>query len=234
MSFLYFLYRWRFTSNPVKLHRLYYCTFGGKLPWEDWQRFRVNSKLDARLVQFCGWGYQISAEEVEKFLDLCGKCHNWAVITCYELSADKFLSLAVLCFLRWDMWIVSLFAVILEVYVYWIGSILTDVVEIIVQLIDTLLFVLILIDTANMRSDTLKKNQEEKKKAGHSDSIHEIMKLVSTVFLWCVYFIGIRVRASYQFLLLLFTAFIISLGMRLFVDKKPDAVALPTKVVDDE
>ena len=54
----------------------------------------------------CGFDFPgVPDEDIKKTLQLCGRCHNWALITLCELSADKFLSISMLSFLRWDVWI---------------------------------------------------------------------------------------------------------------------------------
>ena len=47
-----------------------------------------------------------SREDIIQFLRTCGKCHNWAVITIYHLSKDKFFGLGLLLLLRWETWVV--------------------------------------------------------------------------------------------------------------------------------
>ena len=62
----------------------------------------------------CGFGFPgVPDEDIKKTLELCGRCHNWALITLCELSADKFLSMSMLSFLRWDVWILLALATLL-------------------------------------------------------------------------------------------------------------------------
>jgi hypothetical protein len=46
-------------------------------------------------------------------LPVSGACHNWAQTTIYELSSDKYFSFAILAFLRWEVWILSIFFALL-------------------------------------------------------------------------------------------------------------------------
>lgn len=76
------------------------------------RRDDVKVAKTATLQANCGYAVspQIADNEILQLLRTCGKCHNWALITIYEISAHKFLSLTILSPFRWDVWIL-LFAI---------------------------------------------------------------------------------------------------------------------------
>jgi hypothetical protein len=60
-----------------------------------------------------GFAYPgIQNDDIKALLKSCGKCHNWAQITLYEISADKFFSSCMVLFLRWDAWLIYLISVV--------------------------------------------------------------------------------------------------------------------------
>eukprot|EP01038_Epipyxis_sp_PR26KG_P017473 gene17473-24182_t len=52
-----------------------------------------------------GMAVILEEEKILQKLQACGKCHDWAVISLYLLSCNKFLTYAVLTPLRWTTWL---------------------------------------------------------------------------------------------------------------------------------
>lgn len=61
---------------------------------------------------FASYAFTLSGDRIEKALASCGRCHNWAILSIYQLSVDKFFSFAMLLFWRWDFWVLTVMFVI--------------------------------------------------------------------------------------------------------------------------
>ena len=130
----------------------------------------------------CGFGFPgVPDEDIKKTLELCGRCHNWALITLCELSADKFLSMSMLSFLRWDVWIliaVAIFPLPANVIA---GFDLTGAF-----VVDPLFLGLVIYDIVNMSRERLAYNrrraQEELRATWRSG-----LKLIAIAIVWPAY-----------------------------------------------
>ena len=88
-----------------------------------------------------GWAVKYQEEQVMQKLEACGKCHDWAVVSLYLLSYDKFLTYSVLTPLRWTTWITL--AVSIGISVFQVPSIyklyiITDSLHLLLTLVDVL------------------------------------------------------------------------------------------------
>jgi len=65
----------------------------------DWLR-------KAMFAPCVGLAVQHEKKQLMQKLQACGKCHDWAVVSLYLLSYNKFLTYSVLTHLRWTTWII--------------------------------------------------------------------------------------------------------------------------------
>jgi hypothetical protein len=178
-SAIFFAYHCLFTDKYYQLPQLTYCISYPSDPFHAALQYKTNvwhyafprdksvavdrsyalspvaipigKGSDARLNQPCGFAYvDFDDSNINKLLASCGRCHNWAIISCYEMSADKFFSLSMLSFLRWDMWIVSGLSLLFAPLSLTVAGAMADL----------LLIVLLTVDTMNMDKLQLRKNQE--------------------------------------------------------------------------
>jgi hypothetical protein len=105
-------------------------------------------------------GAGVETVELEQILELSDQCHNWAQITIYELSADKFFSFAMLLFLRAEVWVLELFSIVCS-----IGDV--------APLVDLLFIVIVTWDTWNVRVEHLQTNKDRCAKNHQSSQRHD-------------------------------------------------------------
>ena len=162
----------------------------------------------ANWEQPVGFAIDCTKEQIEKFLEVCGRCHQYAVITCYELSYDKFFSWSVLLFLRYDMWILIVGCLVLCPITFILF------VDFSGFLIDVLFEIIILIDVANLNAKQLHSNR----KSRSSTTRLEALKFILLICIWYSYELylpnTIMLYPSAQFLLLIGIIFSGSLCMR--------------------
>ena len=81
---------------------------------------------------------------INQRLEVCGKCHDWAVSVVYVLSCHKFLSYSVVSYVRWISWVgFAIFSA------FWFGDATNDYMKGIF-LSDAILQVITLMDIINM------------------------------------------------------------------------------------
>ena len=90
-----------------------------------------------------GLAVKYRVEQVMQKLEACGKCHDWAVVSLYLLSFDKFLTYSVFFPLRWTTWITLAFSIGISVFqvpsIYKL-YIITDSFHLLLTLVDVLNF----------------------------------------------------------------------------------------------
>ena len=157
----------------------------------------------------CGYAFAGATDAgVLKVLESCGRCHNWALITIYEMSTDKFLSLSMLSFLRWDVWVLLVGLTVAVPMLCFPNGSFSDVAG---PVFDVLFLALSLFDGWNMNTDRLLANRRY---AFGFLNFKNALKLVVLFAVWYVYVAIVIARfsvtCSFQFILLLVLSVIIS------------------------
>ena len=159
-----------------------------------------------------------NSKDVLKLLESCGRCHNWALITIYEISTDKFLPLATLSLLRWEVWTLIVFFVAA-------GPVLcfdeeNGFKDLLGPALDTLFLALAIFDCLNMNSARLHARRKVTRR-----SLQNFAKLVVLLLVWFVYVYSVMkpfgVTGSFQFLLLLLLSLTITLLMNYVILPRP-------------
>eukprot|EP01089_Gocevia_fonbrunei_P016101 TRINITY_DN4917_c0_g1_i2.p1 TRINITY_DN4917_c0_g1~~TRINITY_DN4917_c0_g1_i2.p1 ORF type:complete len:250 (-),score=6.70 TRINITY_DN4917_c0_g1_i2:121-870(-) len=117
---------------------------------------------------------------LEKFLEACGRCHQYAIITCYELSCDKFFGTALFLFLRFDVWYLLGFY-IMDAFVC-----ITLGVDIFGYGLDLMFMLITLVETWNLSSEQFEIHRIKRCNEGIGTT-REIMKLLLLLLVWYLY-----------------------------------------------
>lgn len=141
------------------------------------------TKITAR----CGFAYPgLSDNDILKMLESCGRCHNWALITLYETSSDKFLSMATLSFLRWDVWVILSACFVCFISAAAHGGFLLAL-NTCGMLCEFAFLILAIIDSLNMNVARLQTNSV-KKHAFSNPHLTDALKFFGLFFVWYVLF----------------------------------------------
>jgi hypothetical protein len=148
--------------------------------------------------------------ELEQLLASSGKCHNWALVTLYQISSDKFFTYGLLAILRWETWIL------------WLALLISCARgEDLGYLVEPFLLGLFLYDTFNLNSVLAEKGQiyrNTRKMSVRSEAAKFLMLCIISAFVWSS--IGVW-GASSQYFLLLALTFIVALSMWCFFPTVP-------------
>jgi hypothetical protein len=139
-----------------------------------------SSKLLPKMFHSPCVGFAIpnfDSTNMKQRLELCGKCHDWAVSAVYVLSCHKFLSYSAVSYARWVSWVgCGIFSA------FWFGDTTNDYMKGIF-LSDAILQVITLLDIINL----VKFRLEDGKASAHFNRSYglNISKLIvlSTVIL---------------------------------------------------
>lgn len=139
----------------------------------------------ARLKVKCGLAYDGADNNANilKLLTSCGRCHNWALITIYEMSTDKFLSLAMLSFLRWDVWVL----LVGLAFGYPLACESDLILDFLGRFLDILFLALSIFDSANMSNARLVASRRHAVARDPWLSIKNALKLGFLFVTWYVY-----------------------------------------------
>jgi hypothetical protein len=151
---------------------------------------------NALLSAYCGYAYpRIARDHIIKVLESCGKCHNWALITIYEIATDKFFSMAILSFARWDVWVLLVIAL------------LGCTAPCTGDLVDTGFLLIAAWDSLNMNRDQLVRNEIHRRADSKGGTrLRDFLKFVVLMSVWYAYIYYITIDPLYQFLLSIFAA----------------------------
>jgi hypothetical protein len=162
----------------------------------------------------CGLAYHGADDSasIMKLLASCGRCHNWALITIYEMSTDKFLSLAMLSFLRWDMWVLLVGLIV----GYPLAFEHDVILSFLGRLLDVLFLALSIFDSVNMSHARLLASRRHAERNPWLP-LKNALKLVFLFITWYVYVEYVvkpfGVTCSFQFLLLLVLSILVTAVM---------------------
>jgi hypothetical protein len=148
---------------------------------------------------------------IKKVLQACGKCHNWALISLYSMSTDKFFSYGLLSSLRWETWIFS--AILGFAYYY---SITLD------PLVDLFLLALFLFDTLNINPSLLKLSSDYRKQRSKYWWIYESFKLFlhfGLLHLLVSVDLYSRLSPAQKYVLMMATTVLVAIAMNLWFEK---------------
>lgn len=161
----------------------------------------------------CGFAYEgILNEEIIQLLQSCGRCHNWALMALYQLSADKFYSLSMLSLWRWDAWVLICLAVIAVPCLNFRGD--GDRAG---PLLDVCFLALAFFDKINRDKTRLLDNKRRKKLISQFYPVYELCKLAMLMILWyqfVKYAVPLLKYVTLQFFALLAMSLIITAFMR--------------------
>jgi hypothetical protein len=147
-------------------------------------------------------------DDLTKLLASCGKCHNWALVTIYQMSADKFFSYGLLSLVRWESWMLWLLLV-----AAWTQDQAID------WLIDPFLMAVFLFDTFNLNDALVQKGRRHKlQQHGLALSLtREVFKFFTLVAIFYCCHLFAPLSAVAQYLVLVLFSLAVALFMRLFL-----------------
>lgn len=174
---------------------------------------------NATLKTKCGFAYDGADDPagILQLLESCGRCHNWALITIYEMATDKFLSFSMLSFLRWDVWALVGMSMVFGTKVCFPNGLFGGFRDEIGDLMDVGFLILSVVDGFNMRNARLIANRAHANRDKWR-SIKNALKCMCLFFFWYIYVQVIikaySVTGLFQFLLLL----VLSVGITTMVN----------------
>lgn len=153
----------------------------------------------------CGFafpGYESS--DLNSLLYSCGRCLNRAIITCYHLAIDKFFTLSILTFLRWDIWILAFVFFVVGVCQFAFSLLLRvgSYVDVLGYFCDFFFLTLLLLDTFIMNSSKLIENESKREKKSSSAHL-KYWKAFVLFIIYATYYTFVPFGPTLQFFLLL-------------------------------
>jgi hypothetical protein len=147
-------------------------------------------------------------DDLMKLLASCGKCHNWVLVTIYQMLVDKFFSYGLLSLVWWESWMLWLLLVAV-----WMQDQAID------WLINPFLMADFLFDTFNLNNTLIQKGQRHKLQQ-HRLALsltHEVFKFFTLVAIFYCCHLFAPLSAVMQYLVLVLFSLAVALFMHLFL-----------------
>lgn len=142
-------------------------------------------------------------DSMQQRLPQSGRCHDWAAVTLYSISYDKFLTLSCLSWLRWLTWISFGVGILIHVFVPMAPR------EIGGYTLEALMLGTTVFDLGNLREKDLKQNRVKTSQL-RGPFWYDFTKFVCTAILLGVYFYSgmSRWTRSFEFYAFVFFSFL--------------------------
>lgn len=160
---------------------------------------RLLSFPKAKCTRTVGMAVQMREDTLLKRLELSGRCHDWAGLSIYALSANKFMSYGLVAWMRWLNWIALL---------VWVAFVLSTSLSTAQIVIDCFVAASTLLDASNLNTAMIKETNNAKQKIPFWLEVIEAGGLAGLLTLGNVF--APNWMVLFEFVAFLFTSFALS------------------------